>query len=122
LFVLFFINIHAETLTDPKKSSCIPCSELKKLKLPDVKIIEAIEIQQESNKSGNGDVSHCKITGVIGKEIHFELLLPHEWNGRFAMGGGGGFVGSVQNAARYSLNQGFATSGTDTGHQAPQGV
>ncbi len=35
------------------------------------------------------------------------------------MGGGGGLVGSVQNAARSSLNSGYATVGTDTGHQAP---
>ena len=56
--------------------------------------------------------------GRIGKEIHFELLLPEEWNGRFAMGGGGGFVGNIQNMARYTINQGFATAGTDTGHKA----
>lgn len=36
------------------------------------------------------------------------------------MGGGGGFVGSVQNSslAFGSLASGYATVGTDTGHQA----
>ena len=34
------------------------------------------------------------------------------------MGGGGGLVGSIQNAARRSINKGYATVGTDTGHQA----
>jgi feruloyl esterase len=58
---------------------------------------------------------------VIGSEIHFELLLPEKWNGKFVFGGGGGFVGSVVNlaASLYSAVQsGYATVGTDTGHQA----
>ena len=63
---------------------------------------------------------HCKVTGVIGTETHFELLLPENWNGKFAMGGGGGFVGSVINWALLfgALQSGYATVGTDTGHQA----
>ena len=66
-------------------------------------------------------VPHCKLRGVIGHEIHFKLLLPDEWNGKFVMGGGGGFVGSVVNAAQDwfgALQKGYATVGTDTGHQA----
>jgi len=39
----------------------------------------------------------------------------------FVMGGGGGFVGTVQNGARDSVNRGYATVGTDTGHQSPAG-
>ena len=69
--------------------------------------------------------AHCKIAGTIEKEIRFELLLPDKWNGQFVMGGGGGFVGSVQNTAQTSmmhadtaLDRGYATAGTDTGHQA----
>jgi feruloyl esterase len=62
---------------------------------------------------------HCKVAGVIGPEIHFELLLPEKWNGKFVMGGGGGFVGLVVNAALSygALQAGYATVGTDTGHQ-----
>ena len=62
---------------------------------------------------------HCKVAGVIGPEIHFELLLPEKWNGKFVMGGGGGFVGSVMNTSLMfgSLQAGYATVGTDTGHQ-----
>jgi feruloyl esterase len=65
-------------------------------------------------------VKHCKIVGVIGRKIHFELLLPEKWNGKFVMGGGGGFVGSVMNTSLMygSLQSGYATVGTDTGHQA----
>jgi len=65
---------------------------------------------------------HCKVAGVIEKEIKFELLLPKEWNGRFMMGGGGAYVGSIQNQALAygsgpgALERGYATVGTDTGH------
>jgi feruloyl esterase len=72
-----------------------------------------------------GQPAHCKLAGVIEKEIRFELLLPDNWNGGFVMGGGGGFVGTVQNSAQTSmmhggtaLERGYATAGTDTGHQA----
>ncbi len=71
------------------------------------------------------DPAHCRVRGTIDTEIHFELLLPtpDHWNGRFLMGGGGGYVGSVQNQAlqfagpRSVLTRGFATVGTDTGHR-----
>jgi feruloyl esterase len=64
-------------------------------------------------------VPHCKVAGVIGREINFELLLPEKWNGKFVMGGGGGFVGSVMNTSLLfgALQAGYATAGTDTGHQ-----
>lgn len=80
--------------------------------LPDVTITS---VTQETES-----VPHCKVAGVIGPEIHFELLLPEEWNGKFVMGGGGGFVGSVVNISLLygSLQRGYATVGTDTGHQA----
>ncbi|WP_170611048.1 tannase/feruloyl esterase family alpha/beta hydrolase [Ruegeria arenilitoris] len=68
-------------------------------------------------------VSHCKVAGVIGGKINFELLLPDDWNGKFVMGGGGGFVGSVMNTSLMfnSLQSGYATVGTDTGHQGHPG-
>ena len=65
---------------------------------------------------------HCKVSGVIEKEIKFELLLPKEWNGRFMMGGGGAYVGSIQNQALAygsgpgALERGYETVGSDTGH------
>ena len=43
--------------------------------------------------------------------------LPIEWNGKFFMGGGGGFVGSVESQAAGEVNSGYAVGGTDTGHQ-----
>jgi len=80
--------------------------------LPDVTMTSAT---QEATPA-----PHCKVAGVIGTEINFELLLPTDWNGKFVMGGGGGFVGSVVNGAQDfwgALQKGYATVGTDTGHQ-----
>ncbi len=91
---------------------CIPCEKLVELRLPDVKITDAVTVTAGS--------SYCKVLGVIGKEINFEILLPFEWNGIYVMGGGGGFVGTIQNAARSSVEKGYATSGTDTGHDGRQ--
>ena len=98
--------LHSQNTLPAEK--CIPCEKLTGLRLPDVKINSA-----ETVTTGS---AHCKVLGVIGKEIKFEILLPDNWNNVFIMGGGGGFVGTIQNAARSSVNQGFATSGTDTGH------
>ena len=79
----------------------------------------------ESVSGSDAVPPHCRVAGIIETEIKFELLLPEpdKWNGRFLMGGGGGFVGSVQNQARGlfahgggPLERGYATVGTDTGH------
>jgi len=91
------------------------CSHLTMLKLPDVKVTDATSVP--AAPTGAIRVAHCRVNGVIGSEIHFTLLLPDEWNRRFMMGGGGGFVGQIQNQAGASVNSGYATVGTDTGHQ-----
>jgi hypothetical protein len=91
------------------------CSHLMMLKLPDVKVTEAVSVPAAT--TGAIQAAHCRVNGVIGTEIKFSLLLPDQWNGKFFMGGGGGFVGSVQNSSAATVNAGYATVGTDTGHQ-----
>ena len=77
------------------------------------------DVQLSSVSHETAPLPHCKVSGVIGTETNFELLLPDEWNSKFVMGGGGGFVGSVINTALgYGvLQKGYATVGTDTGHR-----
>jgi feruloyl esterase len=91
-----------------------PACNLESLpRLPDVTITSVTEETELA--------PHCKVAGVIGSEIHFQLLLPDKWNGKFVFGGGGGFVGSVVNLAASlygAVQSGYATVGTDTGHQA----
>jgi hypothetical protein len=91
--------------------------ELRQVRLPDV-VLEKVEPVTPDSRQHPGAVPHVRVLGVIGGHIRFELLLPDRWNQRFVMGGGGGFVGSIQNSARESVNRGYATVGTDTGHES----
>ena len=107
--LLMFNGSFAQTAIEPVKTPSITFEELKNIRLPDVIISHIEQIQQP--------VPHCKVTGIIGTEINFELLLPNDWNSRFVMGGGGGFAGSIENPASSSIKKGYATVGTDTGHK-----
>ncbi len=94
--------------------------ELRRVRLPDVVVESATPVTPDREKNPQA-AAYVQVKGLIGGTIRFELLLPDTWNGRFAMGGGGGFVGTVQNAARDSVNRGYATVGTDTGHEYEPG-
>jgi feruloyl esterase len=91
------------------------CSHLSTLKLPEVKVTDSTAVATAT--TGDIRAAHCRVNGVIGGDIKFTLLMPDDWNRKFMMGGGGGFVGTVQNQAAASVNAGYATVGTDTGHQ-----
>jgi Tannase and feruloyl esterase len=94
----------------------VECAALGALQLTRVRITEAVAVA--APEKGPVTVAHCRVSGVIDKEIRFTELLPDRWNERLFAGGGGGFVGSVQNQAVASVNIGYATVGTDTGHEA----
>lgn len=102
-------SLVAQPTSELVQVPCLPCEALTDLALADVTISEAAVMVQEE--------THCRVRGIIGEEIGFELLLPARWNTRFAMSGGSGFSGSIQNGLRYLVRQGFATVGTDTGHE-----
>jgi hypothetical protein len=111
-------------------STTSACEQLRRLSLPGVAVSDAVALEVSERLAGAPalqtvtlDVPHCRVQGVIDSTINFELLLPDDWNGKFLMGGGGGFVGSVQNQAQDGLSagptpleRGYATAGTDTGH------
>ena len=98
----------------------ISIKELREVRLPDVLVESVTSVTPDAQKKPKA-AAYLQVQGVIGGHIRFELLLPDSWNGRFVMGGGGGFVGTIQNSARDSVNQGYATVGTDTGHQYEPG-
>lgn len=65
----------------------------------------------------------CRVQGVIkpsaDSDIRFEVWLPPAtaWNGRYGAIGNGGFAGSlILPAMAWRLEEGYAVSGTDTGH------
>src|SRR2546425_2665065 len=73
--------------------------------------------------------AHCRVQVTLKPTsdslIHMELWLPTQgWNGKFMGVGNGGFAGSIQgltNEMPDALRRGYATAGTDTGHQEPGG-
>ncbi|HVZ20564.1 MAG TPA: tannase/feruloyl esterase family alpha/beta hydrolase, partial [Vicinamibacterales bacterium] len=74
--------------------------------------------------------AHCRVqidlTPTSDSMIKMEMWLPpaDKWNGKFMGVGNGGFAGSIQGLASDmpdALRRGYATAGTDTGHQTPGG-
>jgi feruloyl esterase len=74
---------------------------------------------------------HCRVLVVLKPSsdslINMELWLPRaeRWNGKFMGVGNGGFAGSIQgrsNEMPQALRLGYATAGTDTGHQEEGGA
>ena len=79
--------------------------------------------------------AHCRVDGVFApvdtaptaRVINFRVILPASWNRRGAQLGGGGINGVIPNltggefgaAGPSLLQRGFATYGSDSGHQLP---
>ena len=75
--------------------------------------------------------AHCRVQIVLKPSadslINMEMWLPPagQWNGKFMGVGNGGFAGSIQgltNEMPQALRLGYATAGTDTGHQEQGGA
>src|SRR5688500_10671850 len=80
--------------------------------------------------------AHCRVDGVLApvdtaataRPINFRVILPASWNRRAAHLGGGGMNGIIPNltgaefgaAGPSLLQRGFATYGSDSGHQLPR--
>src|SRR5215212_1630611 len=89
-------------IVDAGQTQTAGCASLGSLRLPDVRISEAVAVPAAT--AGAVRAGHCRVNGVVGTETRFSLLLPETWNGKFFMGGGGGFVGSIQNSAITTVN------------------
>jgi pimeloyl-ACP methyl ester carboxylesterase len=88
-------------------------------------------------EAANGIAAHCRVNGSIApmdthstaRPINFSVVLPSTWSGRAAQLGGGGMNGFVPNLTGSGpgapgpslLDRGFATYGSDSGHQAAFG-
>jgi hypothetical protein len=60
-------------------------------------------------------VPHCKVFGVIDTEVRFQVPHADLWNGRFVMGGNGGFAGSLDSEVISSVRLGYAAWTAKTG-------
>ncbi|HVD94194.1 MAG TPA: tannase/feruloyl esterase family alpha/beta hydrolase [Vicinamibacterales bacterium] len=104
------------TLPDAGTSSAAErCAAVSALRLPDLRVTDARYAPADKAATGPVHVAHCRATGVVGTEIGFSVWLPDDWNGRFLMVGGGGFVGSIPGPGT-AVDRGFAVTSTDTGH------
>ena len=106
VFATFACGAGTPTCANPE------CSVQSIPKLPDVEVLSA--------ETRLTPVDHCRVVGVIGTETGCELRLPDDWNGKFIMGGSGGFAGNFANAAFDFWNvveSGWATVATDAGHK-----
>ena len=80
----------------------------------EVKIDSAVVIPAIAGKP-----EHCDVRGNIWPEARFVVKLPTDWNNRFYMVGNGGLAGTIDlGAMDVALRRGFATAGTDAGHDA----
>jgi feruloyl esterase len=71
-----------------------------------------------------GLTGFCRVeasaSAATGSLINFEVWIPPQWNGKLVATGNGGYsnVPSYRDMA-FALQQGYAASGGDTGHQTP---
>src|SRR5262245_14340162 len=121
-----------------------PCESLTSLTFADAKITSAVAVPEgppPARPTGRGGTpapagpppanipAHCRVqvtlTPTSDSLINMELWLPiQNWNGKFMGVGNGGFAGSIQGLVSdmpQALRRGYATAGTDTGHQEPGG-
>jgi feruloyl esterase len=125
-----------------------PCENLTSLKLADATITSAVVVPEgppPARGAGPGGArggpppanvappanipAHCRVQLTLkptsDSVINMEMWLPvQNWNGKFMGVGNGGFAGSIQGRTSEmpdALRRGYATAGTDTGHQEPGG-
>jgi feruloyl esterase len=122
-------------------AAATPCENLATLKLSDTTITSSVLVPEgpppaRGGGGGRGAAAappanipaHCRVQIVLKPTsdslINMELWLPSNWNGKFMGVGNGGFAGSIQGLTGdmpTALRLGYATAGTDTGHQEPGG-
>src|SRR6202790_45746 len=110
-----------------------PCEQVKMLKLTGMVITLAESkaagpLQSSDNPAAAAAQmlpSYCRVAATLtptsDSDIKMEVWLPASvaWNGKFEAVGGGGWAGVISYPAMATaLQDGYATSSTDTGHEA----
>src|SRR5580700_4005979 len=105
------------------------CEKLKDLLLPDTSILSAESVAAgpfalpPGSPAPSVDVTaFCRVRGEIkpssDSHIIFEVWMPAQWNGKFEQLGSGGLAGSINLfSLAGTMKKGYATAGTDDGHQ-----
>jgi feruloyl esterase len=112
-----------------------PCAQLRSLQLADATVTLAESVPaggfqnpsapRAANASAPMLPAHCRVAATLrptaDSDIKMEVWLPATtaWNGKFQAVGGGGWAGVISySALAAALQEGYATSSTDTGHAA----
>ena len=108
-------TITAAELTTERVGSSIPVSAIGE----PVSAVNLSRPRWVENANGGYGVVDGAIMPVDpkSKPINFRLVLPASWSRRAAQLGGGGMNGSIPNLTGRELSRGFATYGSDSGHQ-----
>ncbi|HXP42623.1 MAG TPA: tannase/feruloyl esterase family alpha/beta hydrolase [Candidatus Acidoferrales bacterium] len=105
------------------------CEKLKDLKLADTSVLSAESVLAgpfalpPGLPAASVDVpAFCRVGGEIkptpDSHINFEVWLPAKWNGKLEQVGNGGLAGSINLfVLAAEMKKGFASAGTDDGHQ-----
>jgi len=127
LHFLLAILLSVAAISTPAHAA--DCHALAHIALPDTTIVTAEPVVAGSftppyGARLTGLPAFCRVSGILhptsDSVIRFEVWMPEKgWNHRFLGTGNGGFAGSIYyGQLGDSLKRGFATAGTDTGHQA----
>jgi len=125
------ISLSAAALLATTAACAANCGDLAGKAYGSATIVTATSIAGPSSFLGKDppqpiaiDATFCRIEGVIkptpDSDIRFEVWLPpaEKWNGKLEAVGNGGFAGSlIYPSMKWALDQGYATTATDTGHQ-----
>jgi Tannase and feruloyl esterase len=116
----------------------MPRERLTSLKLPNATITSALAVPKgpflplglPADATQNPKLqtpAYCRVAVLLtpssDSHIEVELWMParENWNVKYQAVGGGGWVGSFNfNGMLDALQQGYATSSTDTGHKGPE--
>ncbi len=126
------LAICAAALAANPVAAATPCGNLTALSLPNNTSVDAATVVPAGPFIRPGATtptnvpSFCRVAGTSrptsDSEIHFEVWLPVSgWNGKLDHGGNGGYGGSLATPAGFMLDgllRGYATTGTDMGHDA----
>lgn len=109
--------VHAESAEHGGRvRAAADCAAALRIALPDVRITAATAVLPNDSMRALGQKPYCHVEATIDAATHIVALLPDDWNGRFLMGGGGGYAGAVEHQFAASVHEGYATVGTDAGH------
>jgi feruloyl esterase len=126
----------------PPPAAQVACADLAGIAIPAAEIalptnggtVTAAAVVAASGSGATALPEYCAVSGTLSPvdpaapPIKFSVALPTEWNTKAMMFGGGGFDGSIPSVTGNvpagpadqptPLGRGYATFGSDSGHQA----